>query len=212
MSQWHFAEKITDYYANLTIIIDFSILFSATYKFRQDAGNIRYIICFRGLTVKLHVNVVLISLFLMSLMLITPAVAAGPGDPERVIIMFFQPATTEDMDYLRAMGGLIRYTCSAINGVAVELPAAALDKLMIMYQNPSAPQSDSIAKNISFIVNDGMPFPFVDNAASAGSPDVAPQSPREIVPSAIAGSVEPVACLPLQSIFTFPVLPLAVRP
>jgi hypothetical protein len=47
MSQWHFAEKITDYYANLTIIIDFSILFSATYKFRQDAGNIRYIICFQ---------------------------------------------------------------------------------------------------------------------------------------------------------------------
>jgi hypothetical protein len=166
----------------------------------------------RGLTVKLHVNVVLISLFLMSLMLITPAVAAGPGDPERVIIMFFQPATTEDMDYLRAMGGLIRYTCSAINGVAVELPAAALDKLMIMYQYPSAPQSDSIAKNISFIVNDGMPFPFGDKATAAGSPDVAPRSLQESVLPAIAGPIGSVPGPKSWIMFTFPVLPPVVSP
>jgi hypothetical protein len=150
---------------------------------------------------RLHASIVLLFLLILSIVIIAPAVAANNGGYRRVMIMFYLPVTPYDMDYLQAMGATIKYTYTPVHGVSVEMPVTALDKLMTMYQNPSSPQSDPVARNISFIVDDGMAYPFGDDTMVTPVPAPEAQTPGTS-PSlhAIAGS---------GNMFAFPVLPLA---
>lgn len=148
---------------------------------------------------------------LASLLLAARDGVADSGNRKSVTVMFFRPVTTEDLDFLRAMGGTIKYTNSAINGIGVEMPAASMDKLMTMYQNPSAPQSDPIARNISFIVDDGMPYPFDASKTAAKERGAAVQFMPDSCRPATSGSIRPSSGILPGSMFAFPIMPIVAR-
>jgi hypothetical protein len=150
---------------------------------------------------RLHASIVLAFLLITLIATIAPA-AANNGDYHCVIIMFYHPVTPYDMDYLRAMGAMIKYTCSPVHGVSVEMPASALDKLMTMFQNPSSPQSDSIARNISFIVDDGMAYPFGNDTTVTPAPESIGRTTDKGLSSSLTAPAG------IVNMFAFPVLPL----
>jgi hypothetical protein len=156
----------------------------------------------------MRLHAILVLLAILSALLLVPVFAGTDyeGSRKNVTLMFFRPVTQEDLSYLRAMGGEIKYTCSAVNGVGVTMTEAALGKLMTMYQNPSAPLSDSIARNISFIADDGMAYPFDSYGAAARRPEatVQPVPGRGLQTTAVPiGSASGI--LP-DRLFAFPIM------
>jgi hypothetical protein len=124
-----------------------------------------------------------ISIFLALLLVSSPAGAIYSGDRESVIIVFHDPVTQEDIQYLEAMGGIIKYTYTIINGVAVDLPIIAANKLRIMQQYPSSPLSDPIAKRISYIEDDSMVYALGDDneVSASGKPSVDIKKPGRAI-------------------------------
>lgn len=160
---------------------------------------------------RLHIYVVLLFLLIAPVYMTAYAGATDSGDRKSVMIMFFRPITQEDIKYLQSIGSSVKYTYSAINGVAVELPESALDRLVTMHQNPSAPVCDPVVKNISFIVHNGMTSPFDDNTTSSGETAAVTQTVPEINSTATACPARTVCELTPGSMFAFPVLPLAAH-
>jgi hypothetical protein len=95
-----------------------------------------------------------LTIFLASLLITCPAAATSPPDCVSLIIVFKEAISTQDVNYLTAIGGVIKYTYTIIDGVAAELPMASANKLKSMQQNPGAAGSDPIAGRIKYIEDD----------------------------------------------------------
>jgi len=97
-------------------------------------------------------KVIAISLLALLCLSLAGSATASTADTVNVIVVFKSPVTTQDVQYLEALGGVVKYTFTIIDGVAVSLPQAALSKLQCLQANPG---TDPVAGNIKYIENDG---------------------------------------------------------
>lgn len=112
------------------------------------------------------ITITLLAALLLSFFGTGFASASAASTMTPVIIVFKEPVASGDVKYLEAIGGVVKYTYTIINGVAVSLPQAAVDKLKKMQDNPVAPGNDPIAGRISYIENDGEMHVLTDEARS----------------------------------------------
>ncbi len=95
-----------------------------------------------------------LTVFIASLLITSPAMAVSPPSCVSVIIVFKEAVSTQDVGYLTAIGGMVKYTYTIINGVAADLPLASANKLKSLQKNPEAAGSDPLASRISYIEDD----------------------------------------------------------
>jgi hypothetical protein len=120
-----------------------------------------------------------LTMFLASLLMTSPAVATSPPDCVSVIIVFKDVVSTQDVSYLTALGGAIKYTYTIINGVAADLPLASANKLKSLQNNPEAAGSDPLASRIKYIEDDITMYALGNEAASTGQAAVTVQAGTE---------------------------------
>jgi hypothetical protein len=118
----------------------------------------------------------LLTMFIASLLITSPAAATSPPDCVSVIIVFKEAVSAQDVNYLTALGGAIKYTYTIINGVAAELPLASADKLKNMQKNPEVAGSDPLASRIKYIEDDITMYALGNEGASANQPAIAVQA------------------------------------
>jgi hypothetical protein len=121
----------------------------------------------------------ILTIFIASLLMTSPATAVSPPDCVSVIIVFKEAVSTQDVGYLTALGGMVKYTYTIINGVAAELPLASANKLKSLQKNPEAAGSDPLASRISYIEDDITMYALNKDGAAAGQPGAAVQGGAE---------------------------------
>jgi hypothetical protein len=133
----------------------------------------------------------LLTIFIASLFMTCPAAAISPPDCVSVIIVFKEAVSTQDVSYLTALGGAIKYTYTIIDGVAAELPVAAADRLKSLQSSPAA-AADPLASRIKYIEDDITMHALGNEGGSAGQPGVAMQAGAEKTAGATVMSVPDV--------------------
>jgi hypothetical protein len=131
-----------------------------------------------------------LTIFIVSLLMSSPAMATSPPSCVSVIIVFKQAVSSQDVNCLNAVGGVIKYTYTIINGVAADLPLASANKLKSLQKNPEAASSDPLASRISYIEDEQMMHVLGDKAPSVNQPGAAVQvSPEK--PASVTVMAEP---------------------
>ena len=120
-----------------------------------------------------------LTIFIASLLMTSPAMAVSPPSCVSVIIVFKEAVSTQDVGYLAAIGGMVKYTYTIINGVAADLPLASANKLKSLQKNPEAAGSDPLASRISYIEDDQTMYALSNEGAAAGQPGAAVQGSAE---------------------------------
>lgn len=110
----------------------------------------------------------ILTIFIASLLMTSPAMAVSPPGCVSVIIVFKEAVSTQDVGYLAAIGGMVKYTYTIINGVAADLPLASANKLKSLQKNPEAAGSDPLASRISYIEDDITMHALNDKGAAVG--------------------------------------------
>jgi hypothetical protein len=117
-----------------------------------------------------------------------PAAAVSPPDCVSVIIVFKEAVSAQDVSYLTALGGAIKYTYTIIDGVAAELPVAAANKLKSLQNSPAA-AADPLASRIKYIEDDITMYALGKEGGPASQPGVAVQTGTEKTAGAMVMSV-----------------------
>ena len=133
---------------------------------------------------------VLVVLF-VSLFPAGSAQASGGGGMASVIIVFKDPVASDDVQYLQGIGGIVKYTYTIINGVALSLPQAALARLQCMQANPEAAGSDPIAMRIKYIEPD-QEMHALDGGSAAAEAKPAGGSPLAAVENIVADGIRTI--------------------
>jgi hypothetical protein len=113
-----------------------------------------------------------LTMLLASLLMTSPAMATSPPDCVSVIIVFKEAVSNQDVSYLTALGGAIKYTYTIINGVAADLPLASANKLKSLQNNPEAAGRDPLASRIKYIEDDITMYALGNEGASSGKPGI----------------------------------------
>ncbi|HEY3273623.1 MAG TPA: hypothetical protein VGJ92_07680 [Methanocella sp.] len=126
----------------------------------------------------------LLTILIASLFITSPAAATSPPDCVSVIIVFKDTVSAQDVNYLTALGGAIKYTYTIIDGVAAELPAAAASKLKSLQNSPAA-AADPLASRIKYIEDDITMHALSTEGGPAGQSGIA----------ALAGAEKPAGAM-----------------
>lgn len=118
----------------------------------------------------------LLTMFFASLLIASPAAAISPPDCVSVIIVFKEAVSAQDVNYLAALGGVVKYTYTIIDGVAADLPVTSANKLKSLQKNPEAAGSDPLASRIKYIEDDIKMYALGDDGKAAGQPSLAVQA------------------------------------
>ena len=133
-------------------------------------------------------TILVISQLIAALQLMAvPVTASSTGGREDLIIVFKGPVTADDVKYLEALGGVVKYTYTIIDGVAVDLPQGAADRLRGESGGAGVPGSDTIAGRINYIEPDGVMYA-LGGTAPEEKPSTLSSLPERIT-SSLANSV-----------------------
>ena len=132
--------------------------------------------------------ITILTILMASLLISSPAVATSPPSCVSVIIVFKESVSAQDVNYLAALGGVVKYTYTIINGVAADLPLASADKLKSLQKNPEAAGSDPLASRIKYIEDDQIMHTLGTKGAGAGQPGLTVQASAD-KPAAAAATM-----------------------
>jgi hypothetical protein len=162
------------HFSGYPVLIDPMSLISVPYQ-----HYIGHLSSARGKTMKKLAVITVLTFLIASLLMTSPAMATSPPDCVSVIIVFKDAVSTQDVSYLTAVGGMIKYTYTIINGVAADLPLASANKLKSLQKNPEAAGNDPLASRIKYIEDDRKMYAMGNEGASVGQPGVTVQAGAE---------------------------------
>jgi hypothetical protein len=105
--------------------------------------------------------------------------------------VFKEAVSAQDVNYMTALGGAIKYTYTIIDGVAAELPLATANKLKSLQNSPAA-AADPLASRIKYIEDEITMYALGNEGGSAGQPGLAVQTGLEKPAGAMVMSVTDV--------------------